>query len=243
MLKTNIVLDSVELKWKDSCVVKTSTSLLSVAPPKPKTMIDVFGIQTILMIVSLGFAYFIYRIKKMKLKNFLKVFVLLLVVSPLTELSVNSYTISTATKESLNFEILDAKLTSDSLTITGWAFINENQHYKTALDHTIHLEFTSLSDAFTVTADLMNLSMTSAYEQLGLPYCAAGVYFSITCNYTYEYVGFTVTVPLSRFKPSDKYMTNIVFLAHNSQTYLKNPFILPDLSPEFNSNREIICTL
>ncbi len=62
--KNNIVLDSVELKWKDSCVVKTSTSLLSVAPPKPKTMIDVFGIQTILMIVSLGFAYFIYRIKK-----------------------------------------------------------------------------------------------------------------------------------------------------------------------------------
>ncbi len=167
----------------------------------------------------------------MKLKNFLKVFVLLLVVSPLTELSVNSYTISTATKESLNFEILDAKLTSDSLTITGWAFINENQHYKTALDHTIHLEFTSLSDAFTVTADLMNLSMTSAYEQLGLPYCAAGVYFSITCNYTYEYVGFTVTVPLSRFKPSDKYMTNIVFLAHNSQTYLKTPLYYPISAP------------
>lgn len=163
----------------------------------------------------------------MKLKIYAKVFLLLISISTLTELRVNSYTISTATKESLNFEILDAKLTSESLMITGWAFINENQHYKTALDHTIQLEFISLSDTFTVTADLSNLSMTSAYEQLGLPYCAAGVYFSITCNYTYDYVGFTMTVPLSRFTPGDKYITNIVFLAHNSQTYLKTPLYYP----------------
>jgi hypothetical protein len=64
VIKNNTILDSIELKWNDSCVAKTGMSLLSVSPPKPKTMIDVFGIQTILMIVSLGFAFFIYKIRK-----------------------------------------------------------------------------------------------------------------------------------------------------------------------------------
>lgn len=63
-VKNNTVLNSVELKWKDSCMVNTGTSFLTVAPPKPKTLIDVYGIQTILMIVSLGFAFFIYKIRK-----------------------------------------------------------------------------------------------------------------------------------------------------------------------------------
>lgn len=63
-VKNNTVLNSVELKWKDSCMVNTGTSFLAVAPPKPKTLIDVYGIQTILMIVSLGFAFFIYKIRK-----------------------------------------------------------------------------------------------------------------------------------------------------------------------------------
>lgn len=63
-VKNGAVLDSVELNWKDSCVIQASTSLLTVAPPKAKTIVDIFGIQTILVIVSFGFAFFIYKIRK-----------------------------------------------------------------------------------------------------------------------------------------------------------------------------------
>jgi len=63
-VKNGDVLDSVELNWKDSCAIQTSTSLLTVAPPKAKTIVDIFGIQTILVIVSFGFAFFIYKIRK-----------------------------------------------------------------------------------------------------------------------------------------------------------------------------------
>lgn len=157
--------------------------------------------------------------------------VLIILLSQFAELRVTSFTIVPTTKASLNFEILDAQMTPDTLTITGWAFINENQHYKTTTDHTIQLEFISLSESFIVTANLVNLSMTSAYEQLGLPYCAADVYYASTCNYNYDYVGFSVSIPLSRFKLGEKYSTNIIFLAHSSQTYLKTPLYYPISNP------------
>lgn len=156
---------------------------------------------------------------------------LIILMCPLAELRVKSFTIVPTTKASLNFEILDAQMTPETLTINGWAFINENQHYETTSDHTIQLEFISLSESFIVTANLVNLSMTSAYEQLGLPYCAADVYYASTCNYNYDYVGFSVSIPLSRFKLGEKYSTNIIVLAHSSQTYLKTPLYYPISNP------------
>lgn len=167
----------------------------------------------------------------MKLKLIRIMGILFISLSLLTELRVKSFTIIPTTKASLNFEILDAQMTTDSLTITGWAFINENQHYLSSTDHTIQLEFISLSESFIITANLMNLSMTSAYEQLGLPYCAVDVYYASTCNYNYEYIGFTVTIPLTQFNLGEKYSTNVIFLAHRSQTYLKTPLYYPISSP------------
>jgi len=167
----------------------------------------------------------------MKLKLAIIMGILIILLSPVTELRVNSFTIVPTTKASLNFEILDAQMTSDTLTITGWAFINENQHYKSTTDHTIQLEFISLTESYIITANLVNLSMTSAYEQLGLPYCAEGVFYASTCNYNYDYVGFTVSIPLSRFTLGEKYSTNIIFLAHSSQTYLKTPLFYPISNP------------
>jgi hypothetical protein len=145
----------------------------------------------------------------------------------LNALNAKAYTISMTTKEFLNFEILDTVISNDGITIKGWAFINENQHYRNTSDHAIQLEFISLNGSTIVDAVLTNISMTSSYEQLGLKYCIDGVYFSTTCNYFYEYVGFTVTVPLSLFTKGLKYTTNLIFYAYNSKTYLKTPLYHP----------------
>jgi len=155
------------------------------------------------------------------------VIVIVLMLVDLNALKAKAYTISMTTKEFLNFEILETFITSDGITIKGWAFINENQHYRNSNDHAIQLEFISLNGSTIVDAVLTNISMTSSYEQVGLKYCSEGVYFSSTCNYYYEYVGFTVTVPLSTFTKGLKYTTNLIFYAYNSKTYLKTPLYYP----------------
>jgi hypothetical protein len=148
----------------------------------------------------------------------------ILIINPLSSKAI---TITSVTKELLNFEILDASIDSNSITLSGWAFINESQHYKNTTDHSIKLEFISLNHSFVVDATLTNLSMTSSFAALGYSYCADGVYGANTCNYYYEYVGFVVNIPLSSFIKGNKYITNIIFNAHLSQKYYKTPLYYP----------------
>lgn len=154
---------------------------------------------------------------------------IMLTINPAKQ--VNSLTINQTTKEFLNFEILSTTMSADSITISGWAFINENQHFRTSTDHGIQLEFIGSTGSFIVNATLASISMTKSYEQLGLPYCAEGVYNSSTCNYYYENVGFSVSIPISRFNQGESYTTNIIVLAHSSKTYLKTPLYYPILDP------------
>jgi len=140
---------------------------------------------------------------------------------------VKAVTISMTTKEFLNFEVLDVTFNPSTLTLSGWAFINENQHFKTTDDHRIQLEFISLVDSFIVEASLTDLSMTSSYQEMGLDFCPMNQYYSSTCNYYYENVGFQISIPLNRFTRGVKYSTNIIVLANDSHTYLKTPLYYP----------------
>jgi hypothetical protein len=117
--------------------------------------------------------------------SILSLFLLLILINPLP---IKAITVISVTKEFLNFEILDASIDSEKLTISGWAFINDSQHYKNTTDHSIKIEFLSLNHSFMVDATLTNLSMTSSYAALGYSFCADGVYGSGSCNYYYEYV-------------------------------------------------------
>ena len=96
------------------------------------------------------------------------IIVIILMLVDLNALKVKAYTISMTTKEFLNFEILDTVITNDGITIKGWAFINENQHYRNTSDHAIQLEFISVNGSTIVDAELTNTSMTSSNEQVGL---------------------------------------------------------------------------
>lgn len=152
------------------------------------------------------------------------VFLLIVLVNPFT---LKATTITSVTKEYLNFEILNASIDSENITISGWAFINESQHYKTTTDHSIKLEFVSLDHTFVVDTTLTNLSMTSSFAALGYSYCDDGVYGASYCNYYYDYVGFEVSIPLSSFIKGNNYITNIVFNANLSQKYYKTPLYYP----------------
>jgi len=60
--------------------------------------------------------------------------ILIKIINPISSKAI---TITTVTKEFLNFEILNATIDSDKITISGWAFINDSQHYKNTADHSI----------------------------------------------------------------------------------------------------------
>lgn len=131
------------------------------------------------------------------------------------------------TKEFLNYEILDTVIDSQSITISGWAFIKKNQHFRSQLDHEIALEFISTDNTFIVNTTLTNISMTSSFLYAGLSYCAENLYFKSTCNYYFEYVGFIAVIPLSNFRKGIRYSTNIIVNAKSSKTYLKTPLYYP----------------
>jgi hypothetical protein len=161
--------------------------------------------------------------KKPKI-GIISLFLVLILINPLP---IKAVTVISVTKEFLNFEILDASIDSEKITISGWAFINDSQHFKNTTDHSIRLEFISLNHSFMVDATLTNLSMTSSYAALGYSFCADGVYGSGSCNYYYEYVGFEVSIPLSSFIKGNKYTTSIAFYANLSQMYYKTPLYYP----------------
>ncbi|NTW95050.1 MAG: DUF5011 domain-containing protein [Erysipelotrichaceae bacterium] len=162
---------------------------------------------------------------------FLWLITTLLISTGIHPLSIQAITLTPVSKEFLNFEILDVKINSDFISIKGWAFINDSQHYKNTTDHSIKLEFVSLNHSFTFDATLTNLSMTSSFAAMGYSYCADGVYGASSCNYYYEYVGFEAIVPLDSFVKGQKYNTNVVFYANLSQKYFKTPLYYPITNP------------
>ncbi len=158
-------------------------------------------------------------------------FVLLILICILNPLPLKALTISMTTKEFLSFEILDAQLTESTVTLSGWAFINDTQHFRNATDHSIQLEFISIQDTFIINTDLTNISMTSSNQDMSLSFCKENIYNTSSCNYYFENVGFQVTIPLDQFKKGIKYSTNIIVLANNSKKYLKTPLYYPIENP------------
>jgi len=62
-VKDQEIIETVHLNWTNSCK-ETSNTALAVLPYRPRSFIDVLGIPTLLVIVSLGFALLINRLRK-----------------------------------------------------------------------------------------------------------------------------------------------------------------------------------
>jgi len=149
----------------------------------------------------------------------------------LTMVQAFALTPTMTTKEFLNYEIMDTVISAQAITISGWAFIKKNQHFRSHLDHEISIEFISTHNTFVVDASLTNISMTSSYANAGLNYCAEYVYHQSTCNYNFENVGFTASIPLNYFNKGIRYSTNIIVNAKSSKTVLKTPLYYPMEEP------------
>lgn len=160
-----------------------------------------------------------------------------------TMLSIKAVDTIMVTKYDLPYEVMSITVNNGSLTLQGWAFISYKQHFDSSSDHSIQLEFVSAHDRFTVDANLTSLSQTTMMTYFGSPSCSETSTFQVAevCNYRYESVGFTVSIPLSTFNATETYQTNIIVNAYRANLSYKTPLYYPltqDLSFE-NSGKQV----
>jgi hypothetical protein len=103
-------------------------------------------------------------------------------------------------KELLPYEITNISATTGAITLSGWAFLVDTQHFVNASDHSYELEFASVQHTFRVAMTLTSLNLTELMRYSGVPLCANTLYFQkdTTCYSKYENVGFTAIYRIYR---------------------------------------------
>lgn len=137
---------------------------------------------------------------------------------------------STVSKYHLPYEVLSTTLNKDTLTITGWAFINQNQHFLNDSTHEIAIVFQSKDHQFTKQATLTNLDMTSLMTYRGSPICKSNEFNKISsvCNYSYKNVGFTLSVNMDQFKKQSTYQALLQVKAKQTNTTYRIALYAPN---------------
>lgn len=132
-------------------------------------------------------------------------------------------------KTTLPYEISSIITGLSSFEITGWAFLNETQHFQSSADHNYEIEFSSPAHTFRARGMATAVSQTETMKFAGTPVCAANVYFQPgrICFYYYENVGFKITVPYGSFRYPNKYTAYIVVSGMTSKRSLKIPLYFP----------------
>lgn len=65
ILKDNQIIDTIQVNWSDGCVSENSLNLLSTNSALiPKPLLEMIGLPTLLVILSLSFAYLVFRTRK-----------------------------------------------------------------------------------------------------------------------------------------------------------------------------------
>lgn len=132
-------------------------------------------------------------------------------------------------KTLLPYEILSISMSQSTMTLTGWAILNETQHFITSSDHSYELEFASNEHTFRVTGTTTGTNLTETFRYGGAPICATTAYFKTdtTCYYRFENVGFTFTIPISSLGIGRNYTVYLIVHANNANFHKKIPVYYP----------------
>lgn len=127
-------------------------------------------------------------------------------------------------QEKFKYEIFNVEFDERDLIIEGYAFVIEQQHYRTQLTHATYLELlNSRGDRTTFPAIILPSDYTSHMQYRGTPLCAS---FRLrqpntTCHYTFENVQFRVKIPRSIFLLNETYRFNLISHARTVNTTFK----------------------
>jgi hypothetical protein len=153
-------------------------------------------------------------------------------------------------QEKFKYEIFSVKLDDNDLIIEGFAFVIEQQHYRTQLTHVTYIELiNSRGDKTTFPAVFLPSNYTSHMQYRGTPLCSS-IRFrqpNTTCHYVFENVQFRVKIPRSVFIMNEIYRFNLISHAKSVNTTFKTPIhamvkdniiTLDEKSYIFNGNLE-----
>lgn len=135
-------------------------------------------------------------------------------------------------KTLLPYEILNVSMTQSTMTVTGWAILNETQHFINAADHSYELEFASPEHTFRVNGTITSTTLTDTFRYGGAPICATTAYFKTdtTCYYRFENAGFSFSVPIDGLEIGRNYTVYLVVHAKNANFHKKIPVYYPILN-------------
>lgn len=129
-------------------------------------------------------------------------------------------------QEKFKYEIFSVELDEKDLIIEGYAFVIEQQHYRTQLTHLTYIELlTSKGNKTTFSAVSLPSNYTSHMQYRGTPLCAT---FRLrqpntTCHYAFENVQFRVKIPRSIFIMDEIYRFNLISHARSVNTTYITP--------------------
>ncbi len=136
----------------------------------------------------------------------------------------NSYSLSSTKKNGLKYEIVDTRFNDSKLQMSGWAYIDNAQHYKKSSDviTTIRVAGNDGSNEYFKASITNKYNMTDIeyYTGANKEWCASDELNmnADKCNYKYDYVSFNVSIPLTVFNPGVDYDFYIyVNPKHNSK--------------------------
>lgn len=159
--------------------------------------------------------------RKILLSLFIIIFLNINIVNA-KELDGYTYTGSKG-RHGLTYEITDIKLNSAGLSFDGWAFIRETSHYDnfSYIDTDIVMIDSNNKEYKFNTTESTKYNLTSQIEYNNKPFCSSTDYNEAPskCNYRYDHVSFSATIPLSYFTFPNKY--EFYILVSNSKTNIK----------------------
>ncbi len=65
LVKNDTVIQTLNLEWKNSCIEASQIAMINIKSPiSPKSLINTFGIPTLLVILGISFAIIVFRARK-----------------------------------------------------------------------------------------------------------------------------------------------------------------------------------
>lgn len=127
-------------------------------------------------------------------------------------------------QDKFKYEIFSVVLNDEELILEGYAFVIEQQHYRSQLTHDTFIEVVnSKGDSTSYQASLLPSIYTTHMMHRGTPLCGNTSYKRLinSCYYTFENVQFRVRIPRNVFIDNEIYHFNLISHAKNINTMFK----------------------
>lgn len=171
-------------------------------------------------------------------------FTLLILVFYILVIDVHAYT--TVNKEKLIYEINSAKLDETGISLTGWSFIGESQHYSNVNDFYGAIVLDNGHEQLEFPLLFHKKEMTDLMKMGNPRKCSINEYNqnARTCYYDYSMVGWTVFIPIELLSDDSIYNMSIQMKALKSgQEYKTKVVFATDLQIVNDVERDRIVSL